>query len=92
MLLQSFDDLHKLWYVLYKERNLLLTIREKNRRLSSPMTRPDENRYIRVKRSMGAIKFVLNERKKIDALINSKEEHQKVSVSSLDIDSQSNKT
>lgn len=66
--------MHKLWYVLYKERNLLLTIREKNRRLSSPMTRQDENRYIRVKRSMGAIKFVLNERKKIDALIRNQEQ------------------
>jgi len=54
------------------------------------MSRPDENRYIKVKRSMGAIKFVLNERKKIEALINSKEQHQQQALTSKpDIDNQS---
>ena len=56
------------------------------------MSRPDENRYIKVKRSMGAIKFVLNERKKIEALINSKEQHQQqalILTSKPDIDNQS---
>jgi len=62
---KSFDDLHKLWYVLYKERNLLLTEREKTRRGLRPMLKPDENRYIKVKKSMAGIKVVINERKRI---------------------------
>ncbi len=37
------------------------------------MPQLDENRYIRVKRSMAAIKLVLDERKKIDALIKEQE-------------------
>ena len=62
---KSFDDLHKLWFVLYKERNLLLTEREKTRRGLRPMLKPDENRYIKVKKSMAGIKVVINERKRI---------------------------
>ena len=62
---KSFDDLHKLWFVLYKERNMLLSEREKIRRLGRPVSAKEESRYTKVKRSMGAIKFVLNERSKI---------------------------
>lgn len=51
--------------MLYKERNLLLTERQKSRRAQRPTLPTEENRYISVKRSMGAIKFVLSERKKI---------------------------
>lgn len=69
---QSFDDLHKLWFVLYKERNLLLTDKEKTRRAQRPVTGIEESRYLKVKRSMGAIKFVMNERKKIDSIVNPK--------------------
>eukprot|EP01035_Chromulina_nebulosa_P019538 gene19538-25436_t len=73
---KSFEDLQKLWYVLYKEKNLLLSEKEKRRRMVRPTTRDDEARYISVKRSMAAIKFVLSERKKIDLLIKKdKEEH-----------------
>ena len=61
---KSFDDLHKLWFVLYKERNLLLSERERTRRNQRPIATKEENRYIKVKRSMGAIKFVLRERSK----------------------------
>ena len=66
---KSFDDLHKLWFVLYKERNLLLSERERIRRNQRPITPKEENRYIKVKRSMGAIKFVLRERSKIKKAI-----------------------
>jgi large subunit ribosomal protein L47 len=66
---KSFNDLHALWWVLYKERNLLLTLRQTTRQKLMPMPQLDENRYIRVKRSMAAIKLVLDERKKIDALL-----------------------
>lgn len=66
---KSFDDLHKLWYVLYKERNLLLSERERARRNSRPIPPKEEFRYIKVKKSMGAIKFVLSERSKIHKLL-----------------------
>lgn len=66
---KSFDDLHKLWFVLYKERNLLLSEREKTRRNQRPVLKPEENRYTKVKRSMAGIKIVLNERKRIEGMI-----------------------
>ena len=66
---QSFDDLHKLWYVLYKERNLLLTAKQKYRRTQRPVSAFEEFRYKKVKRSMAGIKHVLAERKKIDKLV-----------------------
>mmetsp|Transcript_6183 Transcript_6183/g.9323 ORF Transcript_6183/g.9323 Transcript_6183/m.9323 type:complete len:150 (-) Transcript_6183:133-582(-) len=66
---KSYDDLHKLWYVLYKERNLLLTMREAIRRAQRPITSAEESRYIKVKRSMAGIKIVIKERKKIEMKI-----------------------
>lgn len=67
---KSFEDLHKLWFILYKERNLLLTSKQTLRRQGREVVAADENRYVKVKRAMGGIKFVLNERRKIDDLIN----------------------
>ncbi len=61
--------MHKLWYVLYKERNLLLTNKQKLKRTQRPVVAVDETRYAKVKRSMGAIKFVMNERRKIDKIL-----------------------
>jgi large subunit ribosomal protein L47 len=74
---QSFEDLHKLWFVLYKERNLLLTARLASQRNSLPVKSLDENRYINVKRSMGAIKKVLDERNKIKKMIQREEDAEK---------------
>ena len=61
--------MHALWWVLYKERNLLLTSRHRYRQKLIPMPQLEENRYIRVKRSMAAIKVVLDERKKISEML-----------------------
>ena len=71
---KSFDDLHKLWYVLYKERNLILTARQKLRRNQLPVTKLDENRYQKVKDSMAAIKMVLGERERISKIIAKQEQ------------------
>lgn len=58
--------MHKLWFVLYKERNLLLTLREKIRRAQRPIANEEEQRYLKVKQSMAAIKIVVNERKTLE--------------------------
>lgn len=59
---KSYDDMHKLWYVLYKEKNMLLTESNLARRHSYEMIQPDRRRKVR--KSMGAIKHVLGERKR----------------------------
>lgn len=58
---KSYQDLHKLWYVLYKERNMLLTEQQLSRRRQLIFPQPD--RLYKVQKSMGAIKQVLGERK-----------------------------
>ena len=60
---KSFDDLHKLWYVLYKERNLLMSVRERFRAADRDFGRAENNRMQSVKRSMAGIKLVLAERR-----------------------------
>lgn len=72
--LQSKDDLQKLWYVLYKERNVLLTNRMRLRKALNPVSDEEERRYTQVKRSMAAVKRVVAERKRIDALLRAQEE------------------
>ncbi len=66
---KSFEDLQKLWYVLYKERNMLLSEREKRRRAMKASSLFDERRYTGVKRSMAAIKFVLAERREVEKMV-----------------------
>jgi large subunit ribosomal protein L47 len=58
---KSYDDLHKLWYVLYKEKNMLLTEQQLSRRRQ--LVFPQPQRFRKVQKSMGAIKQVLGERK-----------------------------
>ncbi|XP_021763351.1 39S ribosomal protein L47, mitochondrial-like [Chenopodium quinoa] len=58
--LKSWDDLHKLWYVLLKERNMLMTQRQM---LNAQNLRfPNPERISKVKKSMCRIKHVLTER------------------------------
>nr|XP_058958820.1 large ribosomal subunit protein uL29m-like [Pocillopora verrucosa] len=59
---KSNEDLHKLWYVLLKERNMLMTLKHEAKRQSFPM--PSPTRTHKVQKSMAAIKQVLSEREK----------------------------
>ncbi|EMS52384.1 39S ribosomal protein L47, mitochondrial [Triticum urartu] len=58
--LKSWDDLHKLWYVLLKEKNMLMSQRQML--ASESMRFPNPERISKVKRSMCRIKHVLTER------------------------------
>jgi len=62
---KSFRDLHTLWYVLLRERNLLATQREEARRMGiqnpEALAAPTMERMCR--KSMARLKFVLNERR-----------------------------
>ncbi|GAB9474741.1 Mitochondrial 39-s ribosomal protein l47 [Globisporangium polare] len=60
---KSTDDLHKLWYVLLKERNALLTERQQCRAKNIAM--PNASRRVKVKKSMARLKLVLHERSEI---------------------------
>ncbi|KAG9070195.1 54S ribosomal protein L4 mitochondrial [Linnemannia hyalina] len=61
---KSFDDLHKLWYVLLKERNVLAVQKEEARRFHiSKQYFSNKGRQIKCQKSMARIKFVLNERR-----------------------------
>ena len=70
--MKSFEDLHKLWYVLLKEKNLLLT--EKYDCESRNVVMPHPERLHKVKLSMKRLKGVLAERKAEYDKLNSAEE------------------
>ncbi|CAL1713128.1 unnamed protein product [Somion occarium] len=61
---KSFQDLHTLWYVLLRERNLWATQREEGRRLSIGIhaLRGSTRSHV-VRKSMARIKYILNERR-----------------------------
>ncbi|XP_037687440.1 39S ribosomal protein L47, mitochondrial-like [Choloepus didactylus] len=61
---KSNEDLHKLWYVLLKERNMLLTLEQEAKRQRWPMPSPE--RLEKVIDSMDALDKVVQERE--DAL------------------------
>ncbi|KAL8529815.1 hypothetical protein ACS0TY_007030 [Phlomoides rotata] len=58
--LKSWDDLHKLWYVLLKEKNMLMTQRQMLHAQNLRFTNPE--RIPKVRKSMCRIKHVLTER------------------------------
>jgi large subunit ribosomal protein L47 len=60
---KSYEDLHKLWYVLYMERNMLLTEQQLSRRRQIRFPQPQ--RIKKVQKSMQGIKQVLGERKRL---------------------------
>eukprot|EP00743_Colponemidia_sp_Colp-15_P004944 GILK01005329.1.p1 GENE.GILK01005329.1~~GILK01005329.1.p1 ORF type:complete len:181 (-),score=15.26 GILK01005329.1:52-594(-) len=62
--LKSFDDLHKLWYVLLKERNMLLSEKLAAKSEHRKMVNPERLRKVR--KSMARIKFVTHERVRLE--------------------------
>ncbi|CAN6179615.1 unnamed protein product, partial [Urochloa humidicola] len=58
--LKSWDDLQKLWYVLLKEKNMLMTQRQMLH--AENLRFPNPERISKVKKSMCRIKHVLTER------------------------------
>ncbi|KAL4250050.1 Large ribosomal subunit protein uL29m [Abortiporus biennis] len=61
---KSFKDLHTLWYVLLREKNLLATQREEARRATIDVSlTPYYPRYHKVRKSMARIKYIINERR-----------------------------
>ncbi|XP_051839171.1 39S ribosomal protein L47, mitochondrial [Antechinus flavipes] len=57
---KSNEDLHKLWYILLKERNMLLTLEQEAKRQRLPMPSPE--RLDKVSESMDALDKVIEER------------------------------
>lgn len=60
--IKSNSDLHKLWYVLLKERNMLMTMEENCKKYLQPMPCPE--RYYKVEESMKNLEEVISERNK----------------------------
>uniref|UniRef100_A0A8R1DFS8 Large ribosomal subunit protein uL29m n=1 Tax=Caenorhabditis japonica TaxID=281687 RepID=A0A8R1DFS8_CAEJA len=58
--LKSNSDLHKLWYVCLKERNMLITMRKAH--VSRARNMPNPERFDRVQESMDRIEEVVHER------------------------------
>lgn len=59
---KSWDDLHRLWYVLLLERNRLQSEKLEYRKLRQAF--PDPSRLAKVRKSMNRIKQVMSERLK----------------------------
>ncbi|XP_068661793.1 uncharacterized protein [Aristolochia californica] len=58
--LKSWDDLHKLWYVFLKEKNMLMTQRQMLH--AQNLRFPNPERIFKVRKSMCRLKHVLTER------------------------------
>ena len=75
--LKSFSDLHKLWFILLKERNMLETERQLARSTRRPELWREPYRMRKVKKSMARIKHVLGERKRVVEEAKKRVEHLK---------------
>ena len=65
--LKSFDDLHKLWFVCLKERNLVLSDRLYLKQIGQAVA--DTSRLSKVKLTMARIKVVLGERARAQKML-----------------------
>uniref|UniRef100_A0A803SNM4 Large ribosomal subunit protein uL29m n=1 Tax=Anolis carolinensis TaxID=28377 RepID=A0A803SNM4_ANOCA len=72
---KSSEDLHKLWYVLLKERNMLLTLEQEAKRQRLPMPSPE--RLDKVKDSMDRIDRVVQEREDALRLLQTGQENER---------------
>ncbi|KAL4258227.1 Large ribosomal subunit protein uL29m [Pleurotus pulmonarius] len=63
--LKSFQDLHTLWYIVLRERNLLATQKEEARRMGiqNPSAWGSTKKATLCRKTMARIKYVLNERR-----------------------------
>lgn len=64
--MKSFEDLHKLWFVLLKERNLLSTQKTEFRRMGLYWS--ESSRDLKCRLSMARLKTVLSERARLHKL------------------------
>ncbi|XP_029004725.1 39S ribosomal protein L47, mitochondrial isoform X2 [Betta splendens] len=69
---KSNEDLHKLWYVLLKEKNMLLTLQQEAKRQRVQMPSPERVR--KVERSMTRLETVVKERETALRLLQTGEE------------------
>ncbi|XP_060623453.2 large ribosomal subunit protein uL29m isoform X1 [Anolis sagrei] len=72
---KSSEDLHKLWYVLLKERNMLLTLEQEAIRQRLPMPSPE--RLEKVKDSMDRMDRVIQEREDALRLLQTGQENER---------------
>ncbi|XP_061094623.1 39S ribosomal protein L47, mitochondrial [Conger conger] len=70
---KSNEDLHKLWYVLLKEKNMLLSIEQESKRQRRSMPSPE--RLKKVERSMVRLDSVVEERQDAIRLLQTGQEH-----------------
>ncbi|KAI9296038.1 MRP-L47-domain-containing protein, partial [Neoconidiobolus thromboides FSU 785] len=62
--LKSFEDLHKLWFVNLKEKNLLATQKAEAKKYQiSEEFFSNKHRYVKVRKNMARILTILNERR-----------------------------
>ncbi|VDP90491.1 unnamed protein product [Echinostoma caproni] len=81
--LKSNADLHELWYILLKERNMLMTMEEEHYRCLERMPNPE--RFEKVEESMENLLLVIEERNRAEAELENGEWIGPQVVDSLDV-------